>query len=142
MIRRQGREAALQTLYQLDLSESDWQDTLVHLAEEFALPQEAVTFARELVTGVLSCRSQLDEEIEQRSEGWPVRRMGVVDRNILRLGAFELLHREDIPPAVAVNEAVELAKRYGDKDSSRFINGILGRMLKELKKDERSLSRH
>ncbi len=133
MIRRQGREAALQALYQLDLCAGDWQEQLLHLAAEFALPPEAVNFARELVAGVLASQQRLDEEIEQRSEGWPVRRMGVVDRNILRIGAYELMMREDIPPAVAVNEAVELAKRFGDRDSSRFINGILGRMLKELK---------
>lgn len=133
MIRRQGRETALQVLYQMDLSGGDWQELLVHLAAEFALAPEAVNFARDLIAGVEANRQHLDQEIEQRSEGWPVRRMGVVDRNILRLGAYELLLREDIPPAVAVNEAVELAKRFGDRDSSRFINGILGRMLKELK---------
>lgn len=133
MIRRYGREAALQALYQLDLCEGDWQEILVHLADEFALPAEAVSFAGELVHGVRAYLDRLDQEIEQRSEGWPVRRMGVVDRNILRLGVYELMYREDIPPAVTVNEAVELAKRYGDAESSRFINGILGRMLKEMK---------
>ena len=93
---------------------------------------ETQRFARELVEGVLQHLPQIDECIRSVAENWDLARMAVVDRNILRLGAFELLHRRDIPPKVAINEAVDLAKRYGSADSGTFVNGILDRIMGQI----------
>jgi N utilization substance protein B len=85
-------------------------------------------FCRELATGVERTIEQLDETIGRISEHWVVSRMPLVDRNILRLATYELLFEGDVPPSVAINEAVELAKAYGGDDSSKFVNGVLGKV--------------
>ncbi|MBN2096932.1 MAG: transcription antitermination factor NusB, partial [Candidatus Omnitrophica bacterium] len=88
-------------------------------------------FAVQLVQGTLKNLGQIDELISKYAQNWQLKRMAVIDRNILRLGCFELLFLEEVPPKVAINEAVELAKRYGDSDSSKFVNGILDKINKE-----------
>lgn len=92
---------------------------------EDGLPDE---FCRELATGVESMMDQLDRVIGETSEHWSVSRMPLVDRNILRIATYELLNLPDVPPSVAINEAVELAKVYGGDDSSKFVNGVLGKI--------------
>jgi len=84
--------------------------------------------AAPLIEGVLSHLSELDRAVEQVSVNWRVSRMAKVDRNVLRLGAFELLHRPDVPPKVAINEAIDIATRYGSEESGAFINGILDKI--------------
>lgn len=86
---------------------------------------ELCRFALELVQGVLAFREEIDQRLRSLSEHWRLERMSIVDRNILRLGAYEVLYRTDIPPKVSIDEAVELAKEYGDEKSSAFVNGIL-----------------
>ena len=88
-------------------------------------------FTRELVLGVIEHRSELDDLIRRYADRWALERMPIVDRNLLRIGIFELLHREDIPPAASINEAVELAKLLSTEDSGRFVNGLLGRVARE-----------
>lgn len=88
-------------------------------------------FGLRLVEGVLSHRPEIDKAIQDHSQEWSLERMPVVDRNIIRLGIYEMLYEEDIPVSVSINEAVELAKTYGTRDSSKFINGILGRIAQE-----------
>jgi len=129
--RRRAREAALQLLYQNDIAGEDSLETLQQLPRRLAGKHdpEVVEFARSLVRDALGHRAEIDDRLAAVSEHWRVARMSAVDRNILRLGATELLFRDDIPPKVAINEAVELAKRYGDEDSSRFVNGILDALL-------------
>ncbi len=136
--RRKGREVALQLLYQADWEDDlDWdkgyqfaKNALDQYRKEL-LPQddlfdeELSEFIVDIVAGVLLRRKQIDEVIKKFSKGWKIHRMAMVDRNILRLGIFELCYHPDIPPKVAINEAVELAKKFGDENSSRFINGIL-----------------
>jgi transcription antitermination protein NusB len=89
-------------------------------------------FASELVRGVLDHGTELDELISSHAKDWSIERMPVIDRNLLRMALFEMLHLEDVPAAVAINEAVELAKIYSTEDSSRFVNGLLGSVSAEL----------
>ncbi|MGD8860586.1 MAG: transcription antitermination factor NusB [Myxococcales bacterium] len=142
--RREGREAAVQMLYQMDLSGVDaeqaivlYRDPLTAGADEDLADDDlpvlgqggaARRFAEELVRGVASARERIDETIRGASRHWRLERMARVDRNVLRLAVYELLQRDDIPPNVTLNEAVELAKRYGDEGSRAFVNGILDRV--------------
>lgn len=131
--RHTGRERALQALYQLDQNEKATPAEAVEAAwaasdDQGARDGAAHAFATELVGGVREHLSALDELIEQHSQNWRIDRMQRVDRNVLRLGVFELVHREDIPKKVTINEAVELAKTFGTEDSAAFINGVLDRI--------------
>lgn len=132
MERRRAREAALKALFGIDLGHTRPELAVRHAVELVGLDEPGATFVRELVKGVLAHREAIDQRIQRFSPEWRLERMATVDRNILRLSVFELLHRPDIPPSVSINEAVELAKKYGDKDSSRFVNGVLGQIAREL----------
>lgn len=95
-------------------------------------------FADPLIHGTLEHRDEVDQRIKKHTHNWDLGRMAAVDRNILRLAAYEMLHREDIPPVVSINEAVELAKKYSTEDSGRFVNGILDGLRKEVLRPARS----
>ena len=132
--RRKAREVALQFLYQLDQHGDT--DPTAHETEFWARhPVDAETraFASALVRGATSRHAEVDTLIAQYTEHWDLDRMGVVDRNILRMAVYELLDRPSVPPKVAINEAIEISKKFGTKESSRFINGILDRVHKELR---------
>ena len=143
--RRRGREVALQVLYALDvslaksvagldasdpddkpmvLSASDVQDAFSAVESSFELPTGARGFAHQLVTEVRAQLDSLDAPIREHSNNWRIERMAIVDRNILRLGAYELLHTET-PLPIVLNEAVDLARRFGSDPSPAFVNGIL-----------------
>jgi N utilization substance protein B len=125
--RSRAREVALQVLYQDDLNPQ--QPTLqTDRFLENRLSAELIEFARSLVDGVRRNRSELDQLLGQTADNWSLGRMAATDRNVLRLGAYEILYSET-PFRVAINEAVELAKRYGSKQSAQFVNGILDRLL-------------
>jgi N utilization substance protein B len=129
--RRLGRERALQALFQMDLAGIEPEEALEYAwrTEEIEKPDEdTLQFARELVLGVHEKASDLDQQIEANSHNWRVERMARVDRNVLRLAIFELLHRDDVPKRVVLNEAIELAKTFGSEDSSAFVNGILDKI--------------
>jgi N utilization substance protein B len=131
--RRRAREVALQLLYQNDVGGEEALDTLEGASRRMKgrrKDPEVESFARELLRETLGRRGEIDDAISALSEHWKLHRMSAVDRNILRLAGTELLFRSDIPPKVAINEAVELAKKYGDEDSPRFVNGILDALLK------------
>ena len=134
--RRQAREQALQLLYQLDIGAGALtpEDALARFWEDEEEPTapDVVEFARILVRGVLARRERLDAMISDASINWKLARMSLVDRNILRIGAFELSALEDVPPNVAINEAIELGKRFGTSDSGSFINGILDKIARTL----------
>ncbi|HEX8819846.1 MAG TPA: transcription antitermination factor NusB [Archangium sp.] len=135
--RRTARERALQALYQLEMSPASINDALESAwaaAEEARKEPEAVKFARELVEGVMTNRAEIDRLIEQHSHNWRLDRMGRIDRNVLRLGVFELKYRPDIPKKVSLNEAVELGKNFGTEESSAFVNGLLDRVAAALGK--------
>ena len=127
-IRRRAREIALQVLYQLDISHGDPGEVLDLYWENFRPSPKAREFCQRLVEGVRKSQDQIDPFIEENSENWSLKRMAAVDRNILRLATFELLHCPEIPFKATLNEAIELAKKFGSDDSSAFINGILDKI--------------
>lgn len=129
--RRAAREVALKVLYQLDLSGGDPEEVLEAYWEEHPVPEGVRQYAERLVRASWREREHLDTTIARLSEHWALRRMGVIDRSILRFAACELLLFEDIPPKVAINEAIEVAKKYGTEDSPAFVNGILDRIKQE-----------
>lgn len=133
MKRRRAREYALQILFQLDIIKTTFDENLFkNFWEESKGEEDVKEFACALIKGTLEHLEEIDKAIEQVAEHWSLERMSVVDRNILRLATYELLHRNDIPPSVTINEAVEIAKKYGTEESSAFINGILDK-IKELR---------
>ena len=127
--RTAARECALQLLYQWDLTKAV-DDVLEQFWIDRPETADVRTFAEQLLAGTLQQLPVIDEALQKYAENWELTRMAVVDRNILRLGTYELLFAEDIPAKVTINEAVELAKRFGDVDSSKFINGILDKINK------------
>ncbi|MEB2285522.1 MAG: transcription antitermination factor NusB [Polyangiaceae bacterium UTPRO1] len=124
-LRRKGRELALQALYQLDVGGEDSGGALRLFWSSCDAPSDARAFGQELVAGVLEARLRIDELISKSSSNWRVERLSHVDRNILRVAAYELLCRRDIPASVAIDEAIEIAKRYGSDESPTFVNGVL-----------------
>ena len=144
--RRRAREMALQTLYAIDLSQARVEaapprevrgprETFDGVAAHFESPHAARDFAWELTSEVRRHAAELDERIGARARNWRVPRMATVDRNILRLGAYELAHT-DTPTAVVLDEAVELARRFGSDASPAFVNGILDALAHEFRGDE------
>jgi N utilization substance protein B len=126
--RRDARRLAAGILHQADVS---GRDPLSVLEERRDLGESVPGFAEELVRGVSDNREELDRLIASHSEDWPVARMPVVDRTLLRIACFELLYREDVPPGAVISQAVEAAKELSTADSSRFINGVLGKIARE-----------
>lgn len=132
--RSRGREVALQVLYQLEQNSGVVNPEVRRFIERRVLgDRELVIYTIGLVEGVKKHQPEIDEAIKQVAENWRLDRMAAIDRNILRLGAFEILHRDDVPAKVAINEALELAKRYSTAQSSRFVNGILDKVLQTAK---------
>jgi N utilization substance protein B len=135
--RHSGREAALQMLFQLEASAEEADEVIRLFWRNFEADPEGRAYADEIVRGVASRVAELDEKIGAASQNWRVERMARVDRNVLRLGTWELAHRADVPRAVILDEAVELAKTYGTEESSAFVNGVLNRVAESLgRKDE------
>jgi N utilization substance protein B len=130
--RRKAREVALQFLYQLDQHGAD--DPGVHAGEFWArhpVDRDTQTFADALVRGTKLHQGKIDPLLAHYAEHWDLDRMAVVDRNILRMAVYELLWQPDVPPKAVINEAIEIAKKFGTTESSRFINGVLDRILRE-----------
>jgi N utilization substance protein B len=126
--RREGRRQAIDVLYQADVTKKDPRFVLV---EWRSAGREIDPFAEELVDGVAANRAEIDSVLQSHVENWSLERMATLDRNILRVAVYELLHRPEIPSSVAISEAVEIAKRMSTEDSSRFVNGILGNFARE-----------
>jgi len=126
-IRRESRELALQILYALDANPSvGIRETLQTFREEHSDVLSRVReFAEELVRGVEEHRTAIDEAIKARSKNWSLARMPRVDLNVMRMATYELMFRQDIPKKVSINEAIEIARKFGDKESPAFVNGIL-----------------
>jgi N utilization substance protein B len=124
--RRKARVAALQALYEADVSNHDPLPVLERLIGEESLNEQQAAFARELVQGFIEHRESIDDVIRQAAPQWPVDQLSAIDRNILRLAIREILMNNGAPIRVAINEAVELAKSYGSDSSAKFINGVLG----------------
>jgi transcription antitermination protein NusB len=134
--RRKARVLALQALYETDAVGHDGVQVLTRLLEEAGLPEEAAGFAHELVKGVVDHRQEIDRHIKKFAPAWPVSQIPAIDRNILRLAIFEIFIDNRIPVKIGINEAVELAKSFGSDNSPKFINGVLGSVVLELKHNE------
>lgn len=131
--RRAAREAAMKTLFQIDLGGMEPAAAFAAAAALEELEGEALAFARELFEGALAHQGEIDARIGQLSRAWAVSRLAAVDRAILRLAAYEIIYRDDIPAAATINEAVELAKVYGAAESGRFVNGVLGALARAVR---------
>jgi N utilization substance protein B len=124
--RRQARTVAMQTLYEFDTTGHDVDETLQRDAAGLRLSAESLAYAEELTHGVLARLEVIDAEIAKVASDWPISQMARIDKNILRLAIYEILYNNAVPARAAINEAVELAKRFGGDTSSRFVNGVLG----------------
>ncbi|UCD15656.1 MAG: transcription antitermination factor NusB [Candidatus Omnitrophota bacterium] len=135
-LRSKAREVALHILYQREIAKGSCHEAFQRYIGYNPQRQEVIDFSLSLLEGVINNISNIDSLIKKYVKNWEIDRMAVVDRNILRIACFELIYLEEIPPKVAINEAIELAKRFGDIDSPRFINGVLDKIYKmECNKD-------
>jgi len=130
--RTKAREFMLQILYQTDITKNDAKDCLADFWKNRENKTEASIkeFTEGIVLGIIEHKKEIDAQISEAAANWQLERMAVVDRNILRVATYELLYREDIPPKVSINEAIDIAKKYGDQDSGKFVNGILDKICK------------
>ncbi len=127
-----ARECALKVLYQIEMTSRTPDKALAAFWEqESEHPEDVRDFASRLVDGIYAHLADIDGKLGEYATNWQLNRMAVIDRNVLRMGLYELKYSSDIPPKVAINEAVELAKKYGDLDSSKFVNGILDKVHKK-----------
>ncbi len=131
-LRHLARELALQALYQIDLSGDPAREHPAALIAQFPADERARAFAIELVEGVCRERRTLDKHLAEVIENWSIERLSRVDHNVLRIALYELLQQPAIPARVTMDEAIELAKRFGDRDSGRFVNGVLDRLAERL----------
>ncbi len=136
--RTQAREFALQVLYQIDITHNNCSESLDNFwqahSKDDNIAQAVQQFTAELVKGTIDNLAVIDAKIAQYATNWQLKRMAVVDRNILRMSCCELIFRDDIPPKVSINEAIELAKKYSNPDAAKFVNGILDKIKLEKNK--------
>jgi N utilization substance protein B len=123
--RRKARELALLILYELEFRPGEAKAIVENFWQDHPVPEDVRTFTESLVRGTVESGPELDRQIAANAAHWSLARIALVERNILRLAAYELLYRDDIPERVAINEAIELAKLYGSQESGAFVNGIL-----------------
>lgn len=135
--RRIGREWAVQFLFQNDFNPGHLERELQAFWKQQNVAERNRSFAEELISGVLEHREELDVRIRRYADNWDIHRLNAVDRNVLRLALYEMLHRPDIPPVVSINEAVDLAKRFSSNESGSFVNGILDRASQDLLRPRR-----
>ncbi|WP_428832789.1 transcription antitermination factor NusB [Natroniella acetigena] len=134
--RHQAREIAIQVLYQMDINQESLEHNLNILSQEQPELDLSSGFLAEIIEGTVENLEQIDQVITQNTVGWKVERMGKVDKSIIRLAVYEILYQAEIPVAVSINEAVELAKSFSDQQSSKFVNGVLGNIADALEERE------
>jgi N utilization substance protein B len=136
MSRRTARETALQVLFQIDITgEADNRNEIIkNWAAEFAVSEKSLRFIHDLVEGTLRCKDEIDDKIALTAHEWALDRMNTVDRNLMRLAIYEMSFCRETPQRVVLNEAIEIAKRFGGEDSARFINGILDKLMDNAEK--------
>ena len=130
--RRSSRELALKFLYQFELNKGDLDEQIKLFLERNSSQEDVANFMKELVVSLIDKMEEIDEIIQKYSDHWILDRMTVIDRNILRMGTCELLFNFSTPPKVVINEAIDIAKKYGNEDSPEFINGILDKVYNEI----------
>ncbi|HKV56012.1 MAG TPA: transcription antitermination factor NusB [Candidatus Binataceae bacterium] len=131
-LRHAGRELALKALYQIDIRGQVSNEDLALFFDSFAADDRARTFALKLVDGVRRERKDIDRSLGEALEHWSIGRLSRIDHNILRIGIFELMRMNEIPARVTIDEAIEMAKAYGDQESGRFVNGVLDQVAERL----------
>ncbi len=124
--RHQARELALQVLYEVDVTDHSQDEVLARARAQHATPDDTFEYLVLLVHGIHADSERIDRHISAAAPAFPIDQLPPVDRNVLRVAIFELLNQEDVPPKAAINEAIDLAKRYGGDNSGKFINGVLG----------------
>ncbi len=129
--RRSSRELAMRFLYQAELNPRNLKEQMKDFWERNPCQEDIEVFTEDLVHKIFSKKEEIDALLEKYSENWPLSRMAVIDRNLLRLATCEILYYKNVPPKVAIDEAVEISKKYGSVESPNFINGILDRIMKE-----------
>ena len=129
--RTRAREVALQLLFQRDHNPNIPRADIERFAADRLRDEQLQAFCLSLFDGVLACQAEIDEKLSAAAENWRLARMPTVDRNLLRLGAFEMLYQKENPPAVVLDEVIELARRFSTADSSAFVNGVLDRLRQE-----------
>jgi len=142
MKRRLARELAVQCLYQIEMNQVSIQDSLEMVIQEAKEDNEAEVlledehalreYTENLISGVKTRASAIDDVLSGYLKGWRMERLSRVDRQIMRIAVYEMIYREDVPPKAAINEAIELAKHFGVEESGKFVNGVLGQLIKDL----------
>jgi N utilization substance protein B len=132
LTRRGAREAAFTALFQMDVGRAAMESAIQTATRGGRIDDKNLEYLRKTVAGVIEHRADIDRTISRLAIGWSLDRMGAVDRTLLRLAVYEILYGEDVPVGVAINEAVALAKKFGDEESGKFVNGILGRLAQEV----------
>ena len=137
-----ARSIVLQSFYEWDFNQDkklDLKKILKKNIEEFGEGIDELDFIKSLADGVSKHREKIDKIIEKSAPEWPLDQITIVDRNVLRMGIYELLfgNKKEVPPKVAINEAIELAKNYGGESSGRFVNGVLGTIYREIEKNDK-----
>ena len=130
--RRRAREEALKIIYQYDLSREDIEEILQSYWSHNSLSGDIVSFADEIVKGTVEHMKEIDQTIEKHAENWSLERIGMVEKAVLRIAIYELIYRDDIPPKVSINEAIEIERKFGSEDSTSFINGILDKVKRDM----------
>jgi N utilization substance protein B len=140
-LRRDGREAAVQFLYQVDTHRpADLDKSLAEFWSQNEEPKEVADFSSNLIRGALEKMPEIDAKIRTLADNWDFERLAVVDRNILRLAIYEMLFCPEIPPVVSINEAIEIAKKFSTAESGKFVNGLLDKVKQELLRPARHSS--
>ena len=139
--RRDAREWAVQLLFQRDFNEGALDEALSDFWNGKDVPEDARTFMEELVRGVTRHCADIDVKLQAYADNWDLKRMAAVDRNVMRVALYEMLFRDDIPPVVSINEAVDLAKQYSGPESGKFVNGILDRARRDSDRPARTTIR-
>ncbi len=137
-VRREGREAAVQFLYQRDLNPASELADLQIFYKMRGLSPSARRFCDQLIPGILTSQTAIDTLIKEHAENYELHRISAVDRNIMRLAIYEMLHCPEVPPVVSINEAIEIAKKYSTDDSGKFVNGVLDRIRATLPRPART----
>jgi transcription antitermination protein NusB len=139
--RHEARQLAVQFLFQRDFNRGDLETALQDFWQDKKAGPKARQFTEDLIRGVEQHMAEIDERITKYAEHWDLKRMGAVDRNVIRVGLYEMMFRRDIPPVVSINEAVEIAKELSGLESGRFANGILDRACKDIDRPARAVFR-
>lgn len=135
--RRKARESTLQILFQLEFNDRGLENIFESFWQEKKASKEIKEYCRWLVEGIVSHRERIDQLIQSVSENWRIERMALVDRNVLRIAVFELLYEENLAPAIVINEAIEVSKKYSSEESATFVNGLLDAVRKKIEKMQR-----